>query len=152
MAEENQQSIITNTLADLARCRRDLAYETAALTRMIQEFEARPEVLGLRERIKSLKNLEAIATTSIKLLGAELHSAGATLPDGIKTRGTTVVTIDEVKALAWANINMPVAVIHSIDEKMLKDYAKKHPGVDWAKIDDTDQITIASDLSKYLEE
>ena len=67
------------------------------------------------------------------------------------TVNTTVVVLDQDKALAWAKKYMPLAVIESLDEAPIKDWVKRYPeyGKEIAKIEEKKVAKIAKDLTKF---
>jgi hypothetical protein len=64
---------------------------------------------------------------------------------------TTNVILDNEKALAWARKYMPVAIIETLDEKLIKDWVKANPeyGKEIGKIEEKKVAKIAKDLTKF---
>lgn len=143
--------ILHQNLQALAVIRRDLEDCRQAYKARLLEFESRPEIAELAAKIKGLEDIQETLDALIRR-DAEtlLMQTGETGHPAVKTRLTTSVVIDEVQALAWAKINMPIAVIQTVDKKMLTDYAKKHEP-EWAGIEKKQQILIARDLSACLD-
>ena len=64
---------------------------------------------------------------------------------------STIITLDEIKALEWAKKYMPVAIIETLDEKPIKDWIKKNPeyGKEIAKIEEKKIAKIAKNLTVF---
>lgn len=143
--------ILHQNLQALAVIRRDLEDCRQAYKASLLEFESRPEIAELSAKIEGLANTLEILDASIRRdAETSLMQTGETGHPALKTRIVTNVQLDEVNALAWAKINMPIAVIQTVDKKMLTDYAKKHEP-EWACVTKKQQILIASDLAPYFE-
>lgn len=112
-------------------------------------FEA--EISPKKELAKQLAKAEVDAKTALTDYAKLAYKAGTLDADGsVKMNNSTVIQIDQTKALAWARVHMPIAIIEIVDEAMLKPHAKNNP--DWAVVIETKKPFVASDLSKYIKD
>lgn len=135
--------VITSLVESLAISRQTKAKAQEELNKLVAEFSARPDVAQLRDIIKELNTSSDTLTDTIRLIGLDQQHPA------LKVRNKVVITIDEKLALEWCRKNMPVAIIESVNEKMVEEYAKKNP-TDWATVETVPQVTIATDLSEWL--
>lgn len=113
------------------------------------------ELLSDPELIEHSELLETVST-EVEKIEYQLKSALVKNPEFIPPFkaawlvNSTSVKIDEVKALEWARVNMPVAINEVLDLKMVEDWVKKNPkAADFAVITEGKKANIASDLSKF---
>ncbi len=141
--DTTQIPTIVSLVEDLARVRFRKADAQDELNKLTAEFNARPDVVHLKALIKDMTDGANTLTDVIREDGlTQSHPA-------LKIRNKVVVTINETLALEWCRKNMPVAIIESVNEKMVEEYAKKNPTY-WATVETVPQVTIATDLSEWL--
>lgn len=134
---------IVSLVESLAVIRQSKAKAQEELKNLTEEFNARPDVVQLVALILGLAEEAYSLTDTIRLIGLDQQHPA------LKIKNKVVVTIDEKLALEWCRKNMPVAIIESVNEKMVEEYAKKNP-TDWATVETVPQVTIATDLSEWL--
>jgi len=112
------------------------------------DFEA--EISPKKEAAKRLSAEADKAKKSLTEYAITANKAGLLDEDGpVKMKDMTVTEIDQDKAMEWAKTNMPVAIIVTLDEALLKPLAEKHP--EWAKVSKVPKPFVASDLTKFVE-
>ena len=129
-----------------------MAVKKSVRLNLQRELEQRPEwilnELGLADALGELADSET-QVRELALEGfAELALKGPFNGIGVKER--MVFEHDEDEALEWAKVNMPAAVVESVDLPTLKAAIKAMPEnkrPDWAEFTKTPYATIAGDLS-----
>jgi hypothetical protein len=111
-------------------------------------FEA--EVKPKKETAKQLAKAAEDAKTALTDYAKEAYQTSTLDDDGpVKMNNSTEIVIDEVKAMAWARVKMPDAIIETLDMATLKLLAEKHP--EWATVTKGKKPIVATDLSKFVE-
>jgi hypothetical protein len=136
----------------------------AAIQAVIQEVEQRiaqsedgKALVDLQERLSPMKS-DLKATEDVVRLaivkayqetGSKSPAPGAT----VKVFKGGIALADQQAALAWAKVNMPVAVIERVDEAAVLNWAEAQEAMpEWAvRHPDRPQGQLAKDLSSYLE-
>ena len=120
-----------------------------------RELEQRPEWILNEHDLADVNADLADAETLVRELVlegfAELALKGPFNGIGVKER--QVFEYDEDKALEWAKVNMPAAVIETVDIPTLKAALKAMPEnkrPDWVKFTPVPYATIAGDLSSKV--
>ena len=114
-----------------------------------ESFEA--ELSPKKETAKRLTKSEVEAKTALIDYAKLAYKTGTLDADGpVKMNNSTVIQIDRVKALAWARVNMPIAIIETVDEELLKPHTKNNP--DWAEVIETKKPIVATDLSRFVKD
>lgn len=137
---------LTKSLYNAVNAQQTVDDELKALR---ESFEA--EISPKKETAKKLSAIANDAKTALTEYARLAHQAGLLDKDGpVTMKNMTSIKIDQVKALAWAKVNMPVAIIESVDEKLLKALADKNP--EWATVTVEPKPFVASDLGKFVGE
>ena len=111
-------------------------------------FEA--EIAPKKEIAKALAKTASDAKVALTEYARLADSTGTLDKDGpVTMKNMPEIKIDQVKALAWAKVNMPFAIIETVDEKLLKPIAEKGDQ-DWATVKKIPTPYVAADLSKYV--
>lgn len=118
------------------------------LKAMRESFEA--ELSPKKETAKKLADAAREAKTRLTDYAMLAYQSGTLEKDGpVSMKNMTSIKIDQAKALAWAKVNMPVAIVESVDEKLLKSLADRNP--EWATVTVDPKPFVASDLSKFVD-
>lgn len=113
-----------------------------------ESFEA--EISPKKEIAKALAKVATDAKTALTEYAKLASSTGTLDPDGpVQMKNMPEIKIDQVKALAWAKVNMPFAIVESIDEKLLKPIAK-NGGQEWATVKEIPTPYVATDLTPFV--
>lgn len=114
-----------------------------------ESFEA--EISPKKETAKQLAKVATDAKAALTEYAKLADQTGTLDSDGpVQMKNMPEIKIDKVKALAWAKVNMPIAIIESVDEKLLKPIAEKG-GQEWATVKKIPTPYVASDLTKFVE-
>ena len=113
-----------------------------------ESFEA--EISPKKEIAKQLSKTASDAKTALTEYARLASSTGTLEPDGpVTMKNMPEIKIDQAKALEWAKVNMPYAILESVDEKLLKPIAEKGDQ-EWATVKKIPTPYVASDLTKYV--
>ena len=160
----------TNTLTDLAKIRKLAADQQEAVKKLQSYLEETPAYKNLAEAKAALTEYsakETEITASIKSekasfiaelidgmdkdkRAAALAEFKKALPDGLALRVTHSLKYDEQEAIRWCQENAKTAIKTVLDKKPFEALAETTDLAFVEKID-TPTITIASDLSMYLQ-
>lgn len=160
----------TNTLAELATIRKLAADQQEAVKNLQARLEETPEYKSLAEAKAALtefSNKETEITAGIKTekvsfitglingmdkdkRAAALAEFKNALPTGLALRVTHSLKYDEQEAIKWCETNAKTAIKTVLDKKPFEALAEASDLAFVEKIN-TPTITIASDLSMYLE-
>ena len=113
-----------------------------------ESFEA--EIAPKKEVAKALAKTASDAKTALTEYAKLADQTGTLDADGpVQMKDMPQIKIDQVKALAWAKVNMPYAILETVDEKLLKPIAERG-GQEWAIVKKIPTPYVAADLSKYV--
>lgn len=130
-----------------ARIDNQVAQDELKALREAFELEIAPK----KELAKQSAKAETDAKNALTEYAKLAYQTGTLEADGpVKMNNSTIITIDQAKALAWAKVNMPVAVIETVEVELLKPLAEMHP--EWAVVTKTKKPMVATDLSKFVEQ
>jgi hypothetical protein len=127
----------------------------AELKKMVEEFEAQPRVVWLKEQIKTAVEKAEGLEENIKRSALETYEVNKEKKPfpGVEIKHFKVAKItDEARAFSYAFDKLPKAL--KLDKKYIEDYAKKTEGMvdlDFVEITDEPRAQIASDLLKHLQ-
>lgn len=111
------------------------------------------EISAKRDIAKQLSEKTAEAKKALGEYALKAHEDGTLEPGGsVQIKQMPEYIIDDEKALAWARVNFPVAVVESVNKKLLKPLLEdKDAKYDWGSYKRVATPYVASNLSKYLE-
>ena len=113
-----------------------------------ESFEA--EISPKKETAKQLAKVATDAKAALTEYAKLADQTGTLEKDGpVTMKNMTEIKIDQAKALAWARINMKVAIVEVVNEDLLKPLAEDNP--EWATINKVRKPNVASDLTKFVE-
>lgn len=144
-------NIFTGLITELKQAREE--QETLALQKKELEtaLQNNPEYIRICETLKEITS--KVSNTEITLKSGLISDPEYMPPyKAAWLINSTKVAIDEKQALVWAKENMKVAVIETIDKKLLTDYAKTNPSdAPYATVTESKDARIATDLSKFID-
>ena len=107
------------------------------------------EIAPIKNRAKALSEIAEKLKVDISNYALAAGEKGVLDADGpVTLKNATDVVIDQAKALEWAKVNMPVAVITMVNETLLAPFVKDHP--EWATVTTYKKPNVAADLTKYV--